>query len=95
MNKIAVLISLFSVSLVVYTLPHMHDRYGFLVDMLAILYGVVNPKKLLYTCGFLVVSLLSYVPYLIGIHTIPIAYVAVGLLTLILLVGRDLYESLG
>ena len=93
-NRIAISLSLFSVALVVYTLPHMHDRYGFLVDMLAILYGVVNPRKLLYTCGFLLVSLVSYVPYLIGIHTIPIAYVAVGLLALILLVGRDLYESL-
>ena len=78
----------------VYTLPHMHDRYGFPVDLLAILYGVLNPGKLTMTCGFLLVSLLSYIPYLLGIHIVPIAYVALGLLGLILLVGRDLYEQI-
>ena len=35
-NQMAATIALFSVALVVYTLPHMHDRYGFLVDLLAI-----------------------------------------------------------
>ncbi len=90
----AVTIALLSAALVVYTLPHMHDRYGFLVDMLAILYGVLNPEKLTMTCGFLLVSLLSYMPYLIGIHIVPIAYVALGLLALILLAGKDLYEQI-
>ena len=93
-NQMAATLALFSVALVVYTLPHMHDRYGFLVDLLAILYGVLNPGKLMMTCLFLLVSLLSYIPYLLGIHIMPIAYVALGLLALLLLVGKDLYGQI-
>ena len=93
-NQMAATIALFSTALVVYTLPHMHDRYGFLVDLLAILYGVLNPGKLMMTCLFLLVSLLSYIPYLLGIHIMPIAYVALGLLALLLLVGKDLYGQI-
>lgn len=93
-NRLAVTIALCSVALITYTLPHMHDRYGFLLDILAILYGVLDHKKLLHTCGFILVSLLSYIPFLLGIHIVPIAYVSVGYLFLILLVFKDLYEQL-
>lgn len=92
-DQIAVSIALFSVSVAVYTLPHMHERYGFLVDLLAVLYGVLRPEKLFLTCGFLLVSFLSYMPYLNGIHILPMGYVAVGFLLLILLVGKDLYKQ--
>lgn len=91
-DRLVVTIALCSVALITYTLPHMHDRYGFLVDILAILYGMLDHKKLLYTCGFVLVSLLSYIPFLLGIHIVPIAYVSVGYLLLILLVFRDLYR---
>lgn len=93
-DQIAVSIALFSVSVVVYTLPHMHERYGFLVDLLAILYGVLRPEKLFLTCGFLLVSFLSYMPYLNAIHIFPMGYVAVVLLVLILFVGKDLYKQI-
>lgn len=92
-DQIVVSIALFSVSVAVYTLPHMHERYGFLVDLLAVLYGVLRPEKLFLTCGFLLVSFLSYMPYLNGIHIFPMGYVAVGFLVLILLVGKDLYKQ--
>lgn len=92
--RMAVTLALASVAVITYTLPHMHDRYGFLVDILAILYGMLDHKKLLHTCGFILVSLLSYIPYLIGIHIVPIGYVAIGYLFLILLVLKDLYGQL-
>ena len=36
----------------------------------------------------------GYIPYLLGIHIMPIAYVALGLLALLLLVGKDLYGQI-
>mgnify|MGYP007011799162 CR=1 FL=1 len=93
-EELMITLALFTVTITVYTLPHMHDRYGFPVDLLAILYGVLNPGKLMMTCLFLLVSLLSYIPYLLGIHIVPIAYVALGLLALLLLVGKDLYGQI-
>lgn len=93
-NEFMITLALFTVAVAVYTLPHMHDRYGFLVDLLAVIYGVYNVKKLPVACGFGVISILSFMPYLIAVHIVPIQYVAMGLLALILFVGRDLYRQM-
>ena len=92
-GELMVTLALFTVALTVYSLPHMHDRYGFFIDLLAVVYGVMNVKRLPVVCGFMLVSVLSFMPYLIAVHIVPIQYVAIGLLGLILLVGRDLYRQ--
>lgn len=86
-------LALFTTAIIVYSLPHMHERYGFLVDLLAIIYGMLNRKKLPVACGFMLVSVLSFMPYLIAVHIVPIQYVAIGLLGLILYIGYDLYRQ--
>lgn len=92
-NELIVTLALFTVAVTVYFLPHMHERYGFLVDLFAILYGALNPKRLPAVCGFMLVSLLSFMPYLIAVHIVPIQYVAIALLGLIVYVGYDLYNQ--
>ena len=93
-GEVMVTLALFTTAVVVYFLPHMHERYGFLVDLLAIIYGTLNVKKLPVTCGFFLVSILSFMPYLIAVHMVPIQYVAIALLGLILYVGNDLYRQI-
>lgn len=93
-DELLVTLALFTVALVVYCLPHMHDRYGFLIDLLAVVYGMLNTKRLPVMCGFFVVSILSYMPYLIAVHIVPIQYVAMALLGLIVYVGYDLYRQI-
>lgn len=93
-NEIMVTLALFTVALTVYSLPHMHDRYGFLVDLFAIIYGVYRVRKLPVACGFILISLLSYMPYLIAVHIIPLQYMAIALLGLIIYVGYDLYRQI-
>lgn len=93
-NELMVTLALFTVAVIVYTLPHMHDRYGFLIDLFAVIYGVNNSRKLPVTCGFILVSIISFMPYLIAVHIAPIQYVAIGLLALILFVGYDLYRQI-
>lgn len=90
-NELMVTLALFTVAIIVYTLPHMHDRYGYLIDLFAIIYGVYRVKKLPVTCGFMLVSILTFMPYLIAIHIVPIQYTAIGLTALIVYVGYDLY----
>ena len=89
-NELMVTLALFTVAIIVYTLPHMHDRYGYLVDLFAIIYGVYRVKKLPVTCGFILVSILTFMPYLIAVHIVPIQYIAIGLAALIVYVGYDL-----
>lgn len=92
-GEIMITLALFTTAIIVYSLPHMHERYGFLVDLLAIIYGMLNRKKLPVACGFMLVSVLSFMPYLIAVHIVPIQYVAIGLLGLILYIGYDLYRQ--
>ena len=92
-GQMMITIALFTVALIVYCLPHMHDRYGFLIDLLAVIYGMLDTKKLPVTCGFFVVSIITFMPYLIAVHIVPIQYVALALLGLLLYVGYDLYRQ--
>lgn len=92
-GELMITLALFTTAIIVYSLPHMHERYGFLVDILAIIYGMLNRKKLPAACGFMLVSVLSFMPYLIAVHIVPIQYVAIGLLGLILYIGYDLYRQ--
>lgn len=93
-DELLITLALFTVALIVYSLPHMHDRYGFLIDLLAIIYGTLNVKKMPVACGFMLVSVLSFMPYLIAVHIVLIQYVAIGLLGLIVYVGYDLYHQI-
>lgn len=92
-GELMVTLALFTVAITVYCLPHMHDRYGFLIDLLAVVYGMANTKKLPVMCGFFVVSVLSFMPYLIAVHIVPIQYVALALLGLLMYVGVDLHRQ--
>lgn len=92
-NELLVTLALFTVALIVYSLPHMHDRYGFLIDLLAIIYGVQHVKKLPVTCGFTLVSVCTFMPYLIAVEIVPAQYLAIFMLGLIVYVGYDLYRQ--
>lgn len=91
-NDFLITLALFTVAITVYSLPHMHDRYGFLIDLLAIVYGILRPKKLPVTVGFMLISLLTFMPYLIAVHIFDIRIVAIIQLALITYVGYDLYN---
>ncbi len=93
-GELTITLALFTVAITVYSLPHMHDRYGFLIDLLAILYGFINTKKLPITCAFTLISVLTFMPYLIAVHIVPLQYVSIALLALIIYVGYDLYNQI-
>lgn len=93
-NEFLVTLALFTVAIIVYSLPHMHDRYGFLIDLFAIIYGVYNVKKLPVACGFMLISVLTFMPYLIAVNIVPVEYLAIGMLGLIVYVGYDLYRQI-
>ncbi len=93
-GELMITLALFIVAVIVYSLPHMHDRYGFFIDILAVIYGIMDGRKLPVVCGFMLVSVLSFMPYLIAVHIVPQQYVAIGLLGLITFVGADLYRQI-
>lgn len=89
-DRLAVTLALLTVALTVYTLPHMHERYGILIDLLAIVYVMLDVRKVPVFFGFSMISIVSFMPYLIAVEIVPLQYTAMGLLGLILYVGYDL-----
>ncbi len=88
-----VTLALLTVAVTVYTLPHMHERYGILLDLLAIVYAMLDVRKLPVFFGFSLISVVSFMPFLITVEIVPLQYTAIGLLGLILYVGFDFYRQ--
>jgi Gpi18-like mannosyltransferase len=83
--------ALFSLCLILYGLPYMHERYGLLIDVFAIIYATMRPSRLPVAAGLVVSSLMSYRLYLFGSESLPPLYHAVIQLAFVLLVAMDFY----
>ena len=85
--------ALLSVCLLLYGLPYMHERYGILIDVLAIVYAVLRPRRIPVALGLIVSSLMSYMLFLFGRESMPPLYHALLQLILIMMVGMDFYRQ--
>lgn len=91
-NNLLITLALFMVAVILYTMPHMHDRYGFLIDLLAIVYAILRPRKMPVAVGFMTLSVLIFMPYLIAVNIFSMQTLSIALLGLICYVGYDLYK---
>ncbi len=95
-NEFIVQMALFFAILTPWFLPHMHERYGCVADILAIIYATMNRKKFYFPLVQILVSFNSYMAYLshLGADEPTIyygvwAFVELGLL---ILVGLDIWH---
>lgn len=92
LNKEFILLTGFFFAMVTaYFLPHMHERYGFLADILAILYAFTTVKRFYYPLIHIMLSFSAYMEYLCYDYAGPMAYYAFVELGLILLAGIEIY----
>lgn len=93
-----VTLTVFSAELIVYCLPCMHERYGFVAEVFAFIYGMFGWKRLCAAIGFQAVTLVTYTRYLWGasgsLTTENLVIFAFILMGLILFVGHDLYRQI-
>lgn len=76
-----------------FILPHMHDRYFFIADVLALGFGVIFPRMLPVTVLVQFASLLGYHAYLKLQYLMPMKYGAYALLlTILLLITFIIYH---
>lgn len=61
-----IFISLLSVIAIPFFLPHMHERYFYLADVMSVLYACVYPRRWLISAIVVTSSLFSYMPFLSG-----------------------------
>lgn len=87
-------IALFTVGIAVYFMPHMHDRYGILLDIISLLIMMVDIRRIKYFVGFSTITILTYMPYLTGVHIISQPVLALFLLGMLVLLGYELYNMI-
>lgn len=95
-NEFIVQIALFFAILTPWFLPHMHERYGCVADILAIIYAMMNTKKFYFPLVQILVSFNSYMAYLSHLGsdepTIYYGVWAFAELGLPVLVGLDIWH---
>ncbi len=88
------LISLFFAAFMPFVLPHMHERYWFFSDILALIWAFCCPGKWYVSLLLLLPSLYASGIYLFATDHTILAYAALVLLVGICLVGKLLWERL-
>ena len=95
-NEFIVQMALFFAILTPWFLPHMHERYGCVADILAIIYAMMNTKKFYFPLVQILVSFNSYMAYLSHLGsdepTIYYSVWAFAELGLLVLVGLDIWH---
>ena len=92
-NAIMLKLALVFVLIVPFLLPQMHERYFYLADVISLIYTFYFPDYFYVVILIQLSSLLSYIPYLIGI-LINLQYVALVPLGLIIITIWDLLKTL-
>jgi Gpi18-like mannosyltransferase len=87
-------LALFTVLIVPFTLPEMHERYFFPAEVLSIAFGFYFPDYFYVPLTINLISFFSYLYFLLGAGPIPIAYLALAMAVIIAVVGRMVYRSL-
>lgn len=84
---------LLSIMIATFFLPHMHDRYLYMADILSIVYYMLNKDKLYVPIGISLISLYTYSSYLFYSTIINIQFVSYLYLLLLILVSKDIYNK--
>lgn len=95
-NEFIVQMALFFAILTPYFLPHMHERYGCLADILAVLYAMMNWKRFYIPLVQILMSFTCYMAYLSHLGdqepTIYYGVWALAELALLIAVGLDVWR---
>lgn len=85
---------MFFVMVVVFFLPHMHERYGILADVLSVIVAFSNPKKFYVPLIAIGCSFAGYTLYLAQQTVIPLSVYAILYAVLILDLGIGIYKEI-
>ena len=87
-------LAMFTMLLCCFCLPAMHERYGYIPELLAVVYGVMRFRKMAVCAALQVMTMITYTRFLFG-STVTILWpLTVAMLVIILILGYDLYTSM-
>ena len=82
---------IFTVEVCLFTLPVMHERYGYLPEILSVVYAVTGYKRMVVCAVLQMISLVTYSKFLFGSTVGELWPLTIGLFAVIVVVGKDLY----
>lgn len=83
---------LFFALLVPFFLPYMHERYGYLADILALIYALIHPGKFYLPIAEVLLSYTAYTGYLHGASTVPQPFYCFVMAVLVFVVGVQVFR---
>ncbi len=89
-NQVILTAALLFVVVIPFLLPHMHERYFFMADVLTMIYAVLNWTRSPLAVLTSFASLLGYHAYLEGYYLLPMWYGAIALIVVIVWLMIDL-----
>lgn len=92
--EITVFLASFSVLLMPFILPKMHDRYFFPAEVLTIVLAFWFPRFWYAPVVLGLVSTINYIRYLYEVLLVPLPWLAVALAVLLVVLGRRLWRML-
>ena len=87
-------LAIFTALIALFTLPVMHERYGYLPEVIAVSYAVTNYKRLAVLVMMQFVSIVTYSKFLFGTTVEDMWLMSLMNLVIIMLVGYDLYKQM-
>ena len=93
-EKYMITLVIFTAEICCFCLPVMHERYGYMPEVLAVVYGLLNYKRMPVCALLQVISMITYTRYLFGATVSTIWPLSVAMLAIILAVGYDLYRQM-
>ena len=92
-NKAIIEFAIWSILIATFFLPHMHDRYIYMADLIGLLYLIYNKKKFYIPLAIEFVSLYTYMYYLFGNPGISIQVVSILNFVLLTLYSKDMIKT--
>ena len=87
-------LAIFTMEVCTFCLPVMHERYGYIPEVMAVIYGMLNYKKMPICAALQVITMITYTRYLFGSTVTLLWPLTMAMLTIILLLGYDLYKQM-
>ncbi|MBO4458003.1 MAG: hypothetical protein J5802_09805 [Butyrivibrio sp.] len=90
-GRYMVTLIVFTAEICCFCLPAMHERYGYIPEVVAVVYGIVNAKRIPICIALQVITMITYTRYLFGSTVVTLWPLSIAMLIVIIFVGYDLY----
>ena len=86
-----VTLAIFTAEVCLFTLPVMHERYGYMPELLAVAYGLTRYRRMVICAALQIISVITYSRFLFGSAVKELWPLAMMMFAVIMVLGYDLY----